>query len=230
MALTTSQPKAVAPAQFEQQLVKMDQGVQTTLPAGTSLTVNGTAQKQAVIDTTLQSWITVFKAVDTAKAQYQNAVAARVAITAAAKAYYKALRAVIKSYFGAQSPQLAAFGITADKAHAASTQQKLVAAAKRQQTREVRGTKGKKQKAAVTVVGNPAVTVPSSGPQQIGPPPVNVGGINTPSSTTVTSSTTVSTTSSSPASTAAPAATTPAPAGSGSGNSTPAAGSPPAGA
>jgi hypothetical protein len=212
MALTTTQPKAIAPAAFEAELIQMDEGIQTNLPAGTSLTINGTAQKQAVIDTTLQGWITVFKAVDTAQAAYKEAVAARVAITVAARTYYKSLKAVIKQYFGAESTLLPSFGIKPDKAAATTTQQKLVAAAKRAQTRAVRGTTSKKAKLAVTVVGNPPVTVPSTGAQQISPPPVNVGGINTPS--TAASST--------PASKAAPAATTPAPAGSGSGSTTPA--------
>jgi hypothetical protein len=225
MANAVGQPKSVAPAKFEQDLIKMDQGVQNLLPAGTSLTLNGVATKQAAIDTQLQSWITVFQAVDSAKATYQNAVAARVAITAAAKAYYTALKAVIKAYFGAQSVQLAGFGIAADKPVVRTAQQKLVSAAKAKQTRVLHGTLGKKQKAALTVVGNPAVMVPSVGDQTISPPPVNLGTIGPGSSTasSTPSTTAVSTPSSTPASTAA--APTPAPAGSGTGtpgSSTPA--------
>jgi hypothetical protein len=219
MANSVGQPKTVAPAKFEQQLVKMDQGVQNTLPAGTSLTINGMATKQAAIDTQLQSWITVFQAADTAKATYQNAVAARVAITAAAKAYYTALKAVIKAYFGAQSAQLASFGITADKPVVRTAQQKLVSAAKAKQTRALHGTLGKKQKAALTVVGNPPVSIPSVGDQTISPPPVNISTIGPGS--TVSSS--VSAPSTTPASKAASA--TPAPAGSGSGSGTPTSGS-----
>ncbi len=221
-----TQPKGVAPGAFEQQLVKMDQGVQNTLPAGTSLTINGVATKQAAIDTQLQSWITVFQAADTAKAAYQNAVAARVAITAAAKAYYIALKAVIKSYFGPQSSQLASFGIAVEKQTSTSTQTKLVAAMKRQQTRAVRGTTGKKQKASLTVVGNPPVIVPSKGDNTVIPPPVNVGTLGPNLSITAASTPAASTSSASttPASTAAPA-TTPAPAGSGSGSGTPTSGS-----
>jgi hypothetical protein len=212
MASITTQPKAVAPAAFEQQLIKMDNGVQTALPAGTALTINGTSVKQAAIDTQLQSWITTFKEVDSAKATYQNAVAARLAITVAARAYYKALKAVIKSYFGGQSAQLAAFGIGMDKPVATTTQQKMVAAAKRSQTRAVRGTTGKKAKLAITVVGNPPVTVPSKGDIEVGAPPINLPAAS--------SSTTPSSTSNAPAITAAPT-TNPAPAGSGSGGTTP---------
>jgi hypothetical protein len=212
MALTITQPKAVAPSAFEAQLVKMDEGIDANLPAGTSLMINGTAVKQAAIDTQLQNWIAIFKAVDTAKATYQSAVTARLAITVAAKTYFKALKAAIKLQFGAQSPLLASFGITTDKPVSTTTQQKMVAAAKRTQTREVRGTTGKKARLQVTVVGNPPVTVPSTGKLEISPPPVNLAASSTPSSTS----------SSAPASTAAPT-TNPAPAGSGSGGSTPSA-------
>jgi hypothetical protein len=218
MALTITQPKAVAPSAFEAQLVKMDEGIDANLPAGTSLTINGTVVKQAAIDTQLQNWIAVFKAVDTAKATYQAAVTARVAITVAAMTYYKALKAAIKLQFGAQSPLLASFGITADKPASTTTQQKMVAVAKRAQTRQVRGTTGKKAKLAITVVGNPPITVPSTGKLEISPPPVNLpAASSTPSSTT----------SSAPASTAAPT-TNPVPAGSGSGGTTPSGSTPPA--
>jgi hypothetical protein len=196
MALTITQPKAVAPSAFEAQLAKMDEGVQANIPAGTSLLVNGTSVKQSAIDSTLQNWITIFKAVDTAKAAYQEAVTARLAITVAAKTYFKSLKAAIKQYFGAQSAQLASFGIATDKPASTTAQQKVVASAKRLQTRTVRGTKGKVQKLAITVVGNPAVTLPSTGKLQASPPPVNIGS-STPSSTPA------STPSSTPALTAA---------------------------
>ena len=229
MSNTVTKPGAVAPTEFEQEMVTLDEGVESQLPAGVSLTINGVAQKAGVIDSTLQNWIDIFKAVDSAKASYQTAVAARLAITAAAKAYVKALKAVIKAYFGPQSVQLAAFGIPMDKARTTTAQDNLVAAAKRKQTRTLHGTTlGKKQKAALTVVGNPPVNVPSTGELQIGPPPVNIGGINTPSSEP--SGTVGSAAGSTPSSTAAPSAT-PAPAGSGSGGGTPSTGgSTPAGA
>lgn len=213
MGTTLTQPRAVAPAAFEQELIKLDQGVQAELPGTVSLTINGTSTKAGAIDTTLQNWITIFKAVDSAKATYLNAVAARLAITSAAKTYVKALKAVIKAYFGPQSVQLASFGIAIDKPVSRTAQQKLVSAAKATQTRKVRGTQGKKQKASITVVGNPPVLVPSTGKQQIAPPPVNVGTIGGTGSTASTAS---STPSSAPTGTAAP--TIPAPAGSGSGS------------
>jgi hypothetical protein len=194
--------------------------VKTLLPANTSLTINGVATKQPAIDAQLQAWITVFQAVEPAENAYKGAVAARVAITAAAKAYVKALKAVIKSYFGAQNPQLASFGITSDKAASTSPQTKLVAAAKRKQTRTLHGTMGKKQKAAITVVGNPAVLVPSAGENSIGAPPVNIGALGPSSTASLNAGSTASSTAGSTPSTTPAAPTAPAPAGSGSGNGT----------
>ena len=195
MSATTTQPKSVAPAKFEQELVQMDDGVQQSLPAGTVLTIDGTAMKQAAIDTKLAGYITTFKAVDAAKAAYQEAVAARLAITVEAKTFYKQLKAVIKTYFASQASVLATFGITADKAVASSAKTKLLAVGKRSQTRVVRGTKGKKQAAAINVVGVPPLTLASDGHLQVGAPPLNVPATtpastasSTPSSSPATSS------------------------------------------
>ncbi|MHB8417326.1 MAG: hypothetical protein ACYDCL_04570, partial [Myxococcales bacterium] len=113
--------------------------------------------------------------------------------------YYKEVKAAIKSYFGSRSAILSSFGIAPDKALSTTSAKKLVAAAKRSQTRTVRGTLGKKQKLKVTVVGEPPVTIATDGKVAAGAPPVNLpAASNTP---------------------AAPAA--PAPAGSGSGGGTP---------
>jgi hypothetical protein len=197
MSATTTQPKSVAPAKFEQELVQMDQGVQQSLPAGTVLTIDGTAMKQPAIDTKLAGYITTFKAVDAAKAAYQEAVAARLAITVEARTFYKQLKAVLKTYFASQPSVLATFGLSPDKAIASSAKTKLLAVGKRSQTRKVRGTKSKKQAKAITVVGEPPLTMASDGTLQIGAPTVNVPA-STSSSTTPASSA-VSTPSSSPA-------------------------------
>jgi hypothetical protein len=68
----------------------------------------------------------------------------------------------VTSYFGAQSPQLAQFGLAPKKAHKALTSTQLaVKAAKAKATRELRGTTSKKAKALV-----------KSGPMQVTVGPV----------------------------------------------------------
>jgi hypothetical protein len=194
MTAILTQPKSVKPAQFENELVQMDQGVLQSLPAGTVLTIDGTAMKQAAIDTQLEGYINTFKAVDAAKAAYEQAVAARLAISVEAKTFYQQLKAVIKAAFASQPAVLATFGLTADKAVATSAKTKLLAVGKRSQTRVVRGTKGKKQAQAINVVGEPSLTLASDGDLQVGAPPLNVPG----STSSVTTSTTVSSPSTSP--------------------------------
>jgi hypothetical protein len=204
MAAIIMNPKAVTPAVFEAELVALDTGIRTQLPATAVLTINGVAVTQAEIDATLQGWIGSCRAVETARTQYESAVAARLAITAVGRTYCKLLKGVVKSYFGPQSAALAAFGIAADKQVVMTSTQKMVTVAKRSQTRKVRGTKGKKQKAAITVVGNPPVNVGSDGKLEVGAPPINLTAtIGTPAPVTA-----------------------PAPVGSGSGGGTPGSGTP----
>jgi hypothetical protein len=159
---------------MEAELVQLDEGVVANLPANVTLMLEGKPMTQAAIHATLTSAVATFKLPAAIYEQFKAAVAARLGITVATRSFQKALKAAIKLQFGSQSPLLASFGIPTDKPLSASSTQKVVAAAKRSQTRTVRGTKGKKQKAALTVVGNPPVSVASDGSLTISPPPVNL--------------------------------------------------------
>ncbi|HUB09321.1 MAG TPA: hypothetical protein VMB50_20115 [Myxococcales bacterium] len=174
MASIMSQPKALAPRKFQGQLTTMDLGIQKYLPAAASLNLDGSVVKQPAVDTQLQSWLQTFRAVDTARQALADAVTARLAITVQARQYYKALKDALRHYFGTQSAMLANFGITPDRAVTTSAKTKLQAVAKRRQTRAVRGTLSKKQKAALTVVGAPPINVSSDGSLEVGAPPVNL--------------------------------------------------------
>lgn len=208
MASIPTQPSAIHPTKFELEVQQMDQGVQQNLPKTSSLIVNATAMKQPNIDALLQSWLKVFRAVDAAKQTYRDAVNTRKAMALDARTTYKALKAALKLFFGPRSPLLSSFGIAADKPRTTTAKQQMVAAAKRAQTRAVRGTKGKAQRAAIKVVGEPSVSISSGGEVQVGAPPVNVAAIGAASSV-VTPST---------GGAAAPSST---PAGSDAGSATP---------
>ncbi len=139
-----TQPKSVAPTQFEKELTEIDAGILKDVPVKTSLTINGTAQTQPQIDAQIKGYLATFTAADEAKQQYQSAVAARLAITAEARDYYLQLKKAVIVYFGAQNPQLADFGLTPEKAKAAKTSaEKAVIAAKAKLTRAARGTTSK---------------------------------------------------------------------------------------
>jgi hypothetical protein len=182
MAALMTNPRAVRPGKFLAQMAKMAEGLQAIQSAGFALPINGTMQTPAQMYAAMQGWIAMFNAVDQAEQQHKDALNKRWSITVAARTFYKGLTSVLKQQFGPQSAVLASFGIPTDKPLAMTTQQKLVAAAKRLQTRKVRGTKGKKQNAAITVVGNPAIQVASDGTLQISPPPVNLPAAPTPPS------------------------------------------------
>jgi hypothetical protein len=218
MATVTTQPKAIAPTKFENQLTTMDNGILKYLPAAASLTLEGTSTKQPAIDTALKGWLQTFNAVEVTKQAYQDAVKARLAITVEARTYYKALVAALKQYFGTQSAMLNNFGITPDKVKTTSTTTKLQAAAKAKQTKAVRGTLSKKQKAAITVVGNPPITLSSDGTLQAGPPPINL-----PASSSTTPAAPTPGSVSAPVVNAAPAPAAPGSGGTNNGSGTPAA-------
>ncbi len=168
-------PKAVQPGKFEQELQAMDAGVLKDIPAKSSLAINGKAMTGAQIDTQLKSYLSTFAAADQAKQQYQTAVVARRNVTTEARDFYLQIKKAIIAFFGAQSAQLADFGLKAAKARAPRTsQQKMLSAAKAQLTREARGTASKKQKAKINpTVGTPMVAVAAEGKATTAPSVVN---------------------------------------------------------
>ncbi|MHB8417433.1 MAG: hypothetical protein ACYDCL_05120 [Myxococcales bacterium] len=180
----TTKPKAITPAKLEAELRKLDQAVQNQLSPTVSLEVDGQVATQPAIDGRLQGYLKTFDAVEATRQAHQEALAARLAITVEAREYEKALKAAIKSHFGRQSAVLTSFGIAPDKALSATTVEKVLAAAKRGQTRAVRGTKGKRQRLAVTVVGDPPITVAADGTVHVGAPPVNLPTASDPLSST----------------------------------------------
>ncbi len=175
MANTMTKPRAISPAAMLAELEQLDAGIVANLAANVTLMVEGKPMTQAQLHTSLQSAIAVFKLPGAIYEQFKAAVATRLGITVATRAQQKDIKNAIKLQFGSQSPLLASFGIPTDKPiPEATSAQKMVAAVKRSQTRKVRGTKGKKQAAAIKVVGNPPISVASDGQLTSSPPPVNL--------------------------------------------------------
>ncbi|HUB06000.1 MAG TPA: hypothetical protein VMB50_03320, partial [Myxococcales bacterium] len=154
----------------EQELTEMEGGVAAELPPTVSLTINGVTMTGAQVDARFKSYLATFEAVDEAMKQYQTALAARRNIQLEVRDFYLQVKNAMIAYFGAQSPKLASFGIEPAKAKVTDSVKELLAAAKRQLTREARGTLGKKQKAAINPhVGTPAVVIDASGKRVIAP-------------------------------------------------------------
>ncbi|MHB8420609.1 MAG: hypothetical protein ACYDCL_21260 [Myxococcales bacterium] len=174
MAHLTTKPSAVKPGEFELELQKMDQGFTENLPPTLTLPINGTPMTVAAMEGQFKGYLATFRAVDAAEQALAAAVNARNAVTVEARTFYKAAKQAVKLHLGPQSPLLSSFGIPMDKARQTDTKTLAIAQGRARQTREVRGTKSEKQRLAITVVGNPSVTITSNRELLVGPRPVNL--------------------------------------------------------
>jgi hypothetical protein len=127
------------------------------------------------------------------------------------------LKKAVIAYFGAQSAQLADFGLTPAKAKTPkSSAEKAIIATKAKLTRLARGTTSKKQKEAINPgVGTPAAGIAPTGKLQPFPPSVTDGAV--PGSTPTTAPASGAAGSSTPQATAGSTTGTTAPATAGSG-------------
>jgi hypothetical protein len=113
----------------------------------------------------VQSRIDANNQVLTTKAAWANATKTYKALSTKAAAVERGLRNFVIGMFGPTSPKLADFGFTPSSRATQTAEQKAASAAKRAATRAARGTKGKKQKAAIhgTVTpAQPAAAAPKS--------------------------------------------------------------------
>jgi len=149
------------------------QGVQQVLPAKSTLQINNAKMTQAQMASQLNTYLTAYNAVAPAKSAYAEAVAARTAMQPAIREFLIQLRAALVALFGRGSPQLAKFGMSAQKPTPPSPTTAVLAAAQRQLTRVQRGTISKKQKQLITVVTPPQVTIGGSGKMVVLPPTIN---------------------------------------------------------
>lgn len=161
-----------APGSLETKIQNALTGVQQVVPTGGSLQVAGGLMTQAQLEAKLSGYLPAFEAVRTDKQVYQTAVVTRAAIEPDAREFLVQLRASLIALFGRGSPQLAKFGMGHGLGAKPSPQTQVMAAAKRILTRRARGTIGKKQAAAITVVSPPQVTLAGHG-LQITPPTVD---------------------------------------------------------
>ena len=184
-----------------------------------SLTVGGVVMTQVQILAKLAGIQALFDNITAAKNSMTTAVAAKNAGAQAAKQFMTDLKKAVEGQFGSTGAQLPDFGIALPKPKAARTSaEKAASAGLAVQTRAVRGTKGKNQKAEITTTGKPGVVivgptgVPLAGVTQGAPTPPAVvppTGGSTPSSTPTTASAAPGSTSTPPAGTAPAGSSTP---------------------
>ncbi|MHB8416617.1 MAG: hypothetical protein ACYDCL_00975 [Myxococcales bacterium] len=174
MAAVTTKHTAVSPGEFEHEIEKLDQGLLANLPPTVTLIVAGVPETRATLHATNQKYLDACKAVEAAKQAHLAAVGARNALTVGTRTYHKLVKAALKNYHGPEAQLLGSYGITPDRPIVQTTVQLVQAQAKGQQTRKVRGTRSRKQRQALKVVGDPAVTFHSDGTMEVGNRPVNL--------------------------------------------------------
>jgi hypothetical protein len=134
-------------------------GARKNFPNGSqAITLDGTSTTIDAVVNEFQAFITNRATIVAAQTAVRNKVAAEGAGLDALNALLGAFIAFVRQTFGASSTVLADFAIPVRKAPVAKTaEQKAVAAAKRQATREARGTTGPKAKKAIK--GNVTATL-----------------------------------------------------------------------
>ena len=155
---TVTQPRGASHG-LRAALSAMLSGVQTVIPDGSLIRVNGVDEKKADVVSELQSVLAQYASVDSSTAVAKaNRVQLRQALPAAHQTLQQLKDAMVAS-FGRGSPELQKFGLQARSARKPTTQEKALAAEKARRTRALRGTKGSHQKAAIRYVGEPTLVL-----------------------------------------------------------------------
>jgi hypothetical protein len=159
-------------------------GAKKHFPNGsTQLTLGGAPTTVDGVTSQLAGFVTNRAAVVAAQAAATTKVSAERAAMPALNALIDAFIAFVRLTFGTQADVLADFGLAPPRARTPMTaQQKAVAAAKRQATREARGTTSAKVKKAVhgnitaSLVVTPGTPAPAAAPEATPPSPAPQGG------------------------------------------------------
>jgi hypothetical protein len=149
------------------QVTQLIEGTEKHFPTGTSVTVGSGTFTAPEIASRLQALVTLRKAVDAAKAQTREMLAAEAAAAPALRTLAREVAAFARVVFRNKPAVLADFGIY-PKARAPQTVEARAAAnAKRAATRVARHTMGSKQKKAIKggVTGVTIVPVEPSTPK-----------------------------------------------------------------
>jgi hypothetical protein len=171
-SLATTQTRP--PKGFRLKVQQYLAGVQSVLPAGSSLPGIGAApMSQSDIVTELTTGLSAYGAVDAQTTALKTTRAQLQASLPALRTFCEQLKNALVAFFGSNSPELANFGITPKSTKVQTLEQKIARVALGQQTRALRGTKGPKEKAAVkargTVTVSTAISATASAPGTAAP-------------------------------------------------------------
>jgi hypothetical protein len=170
---------------LQQRIRSLIAGTQKQTP-NESLTFGGATYTSAELVQILKSLDDATTGMDGARAKWRDAVTSQRAVKAKVSPVLKAYRSFLVAKYGTAVETLAAYGLTPHKAPAPRTsEQKAVAAAKRNATRTARHTMGAKQKQEVQGSIHAALVVtPAEGSAPTATPPAHganaTGGNATP--------------------------------------------------
>ena len=143
-------------------------GALGNIPDGSSVLVAGQSTPKSSIQSALAAIELLFGNVD---AGVQALKQERLALEAAlpgARQFIDNLKAGLVAAFGKGNPVLASFGLGGKKRRQLTVEEKTASKAKARKTRELRGTGGKRQKAAIKFIGKVDVQTSLSGTQTSG--------------------------------------------------------------
>ena len=153
---------------FRKEVTALASGFGSQFPDGSAMVVNGQSMDKSSIVAALQALMVLFGNVD---ASVQSVKSNRLALEAAlpvAHQFAMGLKAALVAFFGRGNPVLEAFGFNLAKPHQLTVEQKTARKAKAAETRKLRGTGGKRQKAAVKFTGKVQVQTTVSGSETSG--------------------------------------------------------------
>ncbi len=191
LGLVSTPTAVVAPKGFRSDLQQMLQGWQDVIPGDSTVTSSAGSLTEAAILAELQGYLGAYTDLDTHVTAIRQARARVASQLPAAQKYFAVLKAAVANLFGADSPQLAQFGLAPKKPRKPLSSSELaVRAAKAKATRALRGTTGPVKKLN-TKAGPmefvdpvpsaqpgfvPASAAPSSGQVSTASPPGNQAG------------------------------------------------------
>ncbi len=150
------------PTGFEKTVQQLVYGTEKDIPAAGGLPMQGTQMTQAQILATLQPVLDAFTAVDDAVAAVKQSRLALSALLPPARQFAASMKDALIAFFGRGNPILPDFGVKDGTSRRKTTvDAKAAAKVKRAETRVLRGTKGKVERAKVKFTGqvSPATAV-----------------------------------------------------------------------
>ena len=150
---------------FRTELTQVVSGIGTQFPDGSTITVNGVVTSKQQLLSALVALLGLFANVDAGASALNTQRLALKAASPDGRKLLSTIKSALVAFFGKGNPALVAFGFSGNKPRQLTAEQKLASKEKAKATRALRGTGGKRQKAAKTFTGTVSVQTTVSGAQ-----------------------------------------------------------------